>query len=194
MPKVHIATSREVGERCIKWANSNLTEEISLVPIEECDVFISVMYDKLIPQEFIATHRCYNIHPGYLPDYRGSGAFSWAIINGESTTGVTLHIIDKDIDHGPIIDRRVFPILETDTAWSLFAQAEVAIYDLFTQWFEKLSLGIIPNIQPNIGGHVYLRKDLDKAKDLTRFVRAFTFPGKESCYYFDSQGVRHDLQ
>jgi len=187
MRKIHIATSREIGRRCQDCVSD-------MASMEDCDIFISILYDKLLTPEFIASKKaCYNFHPGYLPDYRGSGAYSWVIINGESTAGVTLHLIDKDIDHGPILDRRVFPVKDTDTAETLFHQAENIIYDMFKEWLPKLISGQ-HDLQPNIGGHVYLRKDLDKAKDLTRFVRAFTFEGKDNAYYYNSKGEKIELK
>lgn len=191
MPKIHIATSREIGQKCIEWVES---QGVKLVGMEECDIFISILYDKLVTEEFIKSKQaCYNFHPGYLPDYRGAGAYSWVIINGESSTGVTLHMIDKDIDHGVILDRKVFPIREDDTAESLFHQAEKVIFEMFKGWWTRRNNGEAENIQPNIGGHIYLRKDLEKAKDLTRFVRAFTFGGKEDAYYYNYKGEKRYL-
>lgn len=191
MPKIHIATSRDIGRRCIDYA-TNFTE---LVSMEECDIFISVLYDKLIPTEFIRSKQiCYNFHPGYLPDYRGSGAYSWVIINGESTAGVTLHLIDKDIDHGPILDRQVFPVRESDTAETLFHQAETLIFSMFQKWLPAMLQGLADGLQPNLGGHVYLRKDLEKVKDLTKYVRAFTFEGKENAYYYNDKGEKIHLK
>ena len=94
MYKVHIATSRpeEIGNRCRTYASHNLPNGFELTDVPaECDVFISVLYDTLITEEFIAARRAYNFHPGILPDFRGAGAFSWALLNKEKETGITLH-------------------------------------------------------------------------------------------------------
>ena len=91
--------------------------------MDECEVFISVLYDKILPASFLEGRRCYNFHPGILPQYRGAGAFSWAILNGEKETGITLHEIDGDIDHGPIINISRFPVLPYDTASKLYEVA-----------------------------------------------------------------------
>lgn len=56
-----------------------------------------------------------NIHGALLPEYRGCNPTEWAIINGESTTGVTMHEISIGIDEGRIIDRALTPILIEDT-------------------------------------------------------------------------------
>lgn len=187
--KIHLATSRAIGEKCKAWAKE---QGYKLVGIDECDVFISVMYDKIIPEEFIKEHRCYNFHPGVLPWYRGAGAYSWAIINGEFETGVTLHRIDKDIDHGEVISIHRFPITKEDTAEMLFRKAENEIFLMFMVFLPVLVSGEVISMQQE-EGRIYYRKDLDKAKDLTRYVRAFTFEGKDNCYYYNSRGEKIEL-
>lgn len=182
---LHIATSRPIGEKCKEWAYS---QGYTLTGIDECEVFISVMYDTIIKEEYIKKHRCYNFHPGVLPEYRGAGAYSWVLLNEEEETGVTLHEIDKDIDHGDIIEIAKFPIEPNDTAGDLFAKAEDVMFSMFKDWLPKLLDNDYETFK--VGkGKIYYRKDLEKAKDITRIKKAFTFPGKESAYYWDS-GVK----
>lgn len=177
--KLYLATSRQIGEDCKRIAKG-LGLELSTM--EDCDVFVSVLYDQIIPEEYIKTRPCFNFHPGILPWYRGSGAYSWSIINGEFETGVTLHKIDKDIDHGDVIAIERFPIGPLDTAEDLFHKAEIVILQMFIKWIKDLMNGRF-STTPQQEGHIYYKKDLEKAKDLSRFVRAFTFKGKESAYY-----------
>ena len=177
---LHIATSRDIGRRCIEWAE----EEIELVSMDKCDVFVSVLYDKIIAEDFIQKRKCFNFHPGILPWYRGAGAYSWAIINGELETGVTLHEIDKSIDTGPVIEIRRFPISKLDTAESLFRKSESTIYEMFLEWLPKLLTGAYKTFEQE-AGRTYYRKDLEKARDLTRFIRAFTFKDKPRAYYIN---------
>lgn len=186
--KLYLATSRPIGEQCKKIAQGMGYE---LTDMESCDVFISVLYDKLIPEDYIKSRPCFNFHPGILPWYRGSGAYSWAIINGEFETGVTLHEIDKDIDHGDVIDIQRFAIQPTDTAQILFSKAEITILQMFKRWLDHLVKKEYKPIQQE-SGRIYYRKDLEKAKDLTRFVRAFTFEGKERAFYIN-QGTKNYL-
>jgi len=51
-----------------------------------------------------------NLHCGYLPDYKGSPPAFWEIYEGETTVGVSVHFVTADLDGGPIIDRRRFPL------------------------------------------------------------------------------------
>lgn len=183
--KVHVATSRKIGEVCRGYVDN--------ASMDECDIFVSVLYDKIIPEEYIKSRPCFNFHPGILPQYRGSGAYSWAIINKEFETGVTLHKIDKDIDHGDIIEIRRFPIEPHDTAGTLFRKAENTILEMFKEWLPKLISGEYTLYEPPRVEKIYYRKDLEKAKDLTHYIKAFTFEGKEEAYWIDSKGKKHYL-
>ena len=53
----------------------------------------------------------FNVHAALLPQYRGAAPINWAVINGETQTGVTTFFLDKDIDTGRIIDKKIFDIL-----------------------------------------------------------------------------------
>lgn len=61
----------------------------------------------------------FNLHASLLPNYRGAAPINWAIINGETQTGVTTFFIDEKIDTGAIILQEKLPIEEADTAGSL---------------------------------------------------------------------------
>ncbi|MDR1763242.1 MAG: methionyl-tRNA formyltransferase [Dysgonamonadaceae bacterium] len=58
----------------------------------------------------------FNLHASLLPQYRGAAPINWAIINGETETGVTTFFLDHEIDTGKIIFQEKTPISETDTA------------------------------------------------------------------------------
>lgn len=58
----------------------------------------------------------FNLHAALLPQYRGAAPINWAVINGETQTGITTFFLDHDIDTGNIIRRVPIPILDTDNA------------------------------------------------------------------------------
>lgn len=62
----------------------------------------------------------FNLHAALLPQYRGAAPINWAIINGETKTGVTTFLLDKDIDTGRIIMQREIPILPEDNIGTLY--------------------------------------------------------------------------
>lgn len=69
------------------------------------DFFLVASYGKIIPQEIldIPTHGTLNIHPSLLPKYRGASPLETSILNGDEKTGVTIMLVDAQMDHGPII-------------------------------------------------------------------------------------------
>lgn len=189
--KVYVTTSRPIGEVCKKWAKRNMPKGFEYTDeMNHCDIFVSVLYDKILPIEYLKNLKgAYNFHPGVLPEYRGAATFSWAIINGEETTGVTLHEIDEGIDTGPILAIRYFPVGKT--AEETFKRFEDEVFKMFKNLWPHLLKGAISSQeQDEKRGRTYYRKDLEKVKDLTRFVRALTFKGKESAYYYNSKGEK----
>lgn len=56
----------------------------------------------------------FNLHAALLPQYRGAAPINWAIINGDTETGITTFFLDHDIDTGSVIQRVPVPILDTD--------------------------------------------------------------------------------
>ena len=193
MKKVHVATSREIGEECREWAKKNLPEGFTYSnDKEDCDIFISVLYDKLIPPPFIRSKECFNFHPGVLPQYRGAGAYSWVLINEDDKTGITLHLIDDGIDSGDIIEIRAFSVNKhKDTADTLYEKGEKLMFEMFRSWFHNLLVGdyeAVPQDESRAG--IYYRKDLNKIKNLTKYIRALTFKDKESAYFIDDKGLK----
>jgi methionyl-tRNA formyltransferase len=65
---------------------------------------------------------CVNVHGSLLPKYRGAAPIQWAIINGETETGITTMLMDPGMDTGPMLLRETVPILPTDTAGDLAAR------------------------------------------------------------------------
>lgn len=71
----------------------------------DCDVFVVIAYGKIIPDEIlnIPKHKSLNIHGSLLPKLRGSCPIETAILNDEKVTGATIILMDKEMDHGPIV-------------------------------------------------------------------------------------------
>ncbi len=82
------------------------------------DVAVVVAYGRILPEEFLRAPRrgCINVHFSLLPLYRGAAPANWAIVNGETMTGVTTMFIEPELDTGPILLQRKTEIGETETA------------------------------------------------------------------------------
>ena len=195
MKKVFIATSRKVGLKCLSWAKLHTPIGFEITnDIAKADIIISVMYDRILKPNVVNSKLCYNFHPGILPDYKGVGIFTWVIINEEAETGVTLHLMNEGIDKGDIIQIRKFAIDQLDTAHSLFLKAEGVIFEMFRDWyFDLLQENYIATPQEANVGKTYYRRDLKKMKNLTKFVKAFSFPNKEPAFFYDEKAEKVSL-
>lgn len=85
------------------------------------DLGIIVAYGRILPRSIfsIPKHGCVNIHFSLLPKYRGAAPMQWALINGETTTGVTSFWLEEGLDSGPIADQSSIPVHPTDDIVSL---------------------------------------------------------------------------
>ncbi|MBI3332505.1 MAG: methionyl-tRNA formyltransferase [Candidatus Omnitrophica bacterium] len=85
------------------------------------DLAAVVAYGRLLPMELLRLfpHGAVNLHAYLLPRYRGAAPIQWALIRGESQTGVTIFQMDEKLDHGPVLIQEAVPIAEEDTAVSL---------------------------------------------------------------------------
>lgn len=88
------------------------------------DVIIVAAFGQLLPQTVLDIPPCgtINLHPSLLPKYRGAAPIQWALINGETQTGVTLMLLDAGEDTGDIISTASIPIQDKDTALTLTDQ------------------------------------------------------------------------
>jgi phosphoribosylglycinamide formyltransferase-1 len=67
-------------------------------------------------------HRILNIHPALLPAFPGSHAIRDTLRWGAKVTGVTVHLVDEKVDHGPILLQAPVPVRDDDTQASLLAR------------------------------------------------------------------------
>ncbi len=88
----------------------------------EPDIIITCAYGQIIPKEIIdyPKYKCINVHASLLPKHRGGAPIHRAIIEGDTESGVTIMHMDYGMDNGDIITQESIPILDVDTAESLF--------------------------------------------------------------------------
>ncbi|WP_298778889.1 methionyl-tRNA formyltransferase [uncultured Polaribacter sp.] len=93
----------------------------------------------------------FNLHASLLPEYRGAAPIHWAIINGETKTGVTTFFIDDKIDTGEIILQQEIDILKNETVGSLHDKLMFLGADLVSKTVDLVSLGnITTSKQPEL--------------------------------------------
>ena len=89
----------------------------------------------------IAQHGCINVHGSLLPKYRGAAPIQWAVINGETVTGVTTMLTDIGLDTGAMLERVETPIGPNETAGELFDRLAVLGAKLLVETIEKIQKG-----------------------------------------------------
>ena len=92
----------------VKMKDPAFVEELASY---EADLQVVVAF-RMLPEVVWAMPKygTFNVHAALLPKYRGAAPINWAVINGETETGVTTFFLDHDIDTGRIIDRKTFTI------------------------------------------------------------------------------------
>lgn len=86
------------------------------------DLFVTASYGQIIKQNIldIPKYCTVNVHASLLPKYRGSAPIQWAIMNGETKTGITIMQTELGLDTGDIFLKREIDILPEDTSSSVF--------------------------------------------------------------------------
>ena len=88
------------------------------------DVIVVAAFGQVLPQSVldIPVYGCINIHPSLLPKFRGASPVAAAILAGSEFTGVSLMLMDRGLDTGPVLARAQIPVSAQDTMASLAAK------------------------------------------------------------------------
>jgi methionyl-tRNA formyltransferase len=132
------------------------------------DFLFSIQYRSLIKEPILAipARGCFNLHFGMLPRYGGCYPVAWAILNGESSAGVTLHHMTPRFDDGDIVAQRSVAVSENTTARQLFDALSHTGAQLFAESYDHLLAGSLPAIPQDLSAQLYYSKDsIDFEKD-----------------------------
>ena len=161
------------------------------------DIILSVNYLFLIERSlFSKAELAVNIHGSLLPKYRGRTPHVWAIINNESKTGITAHLIDDGCDTGDIVKQKEVIINNNDTGADIlekFNQHYVPLVDEILTDFERGSIMLLP--QNNKNATFFGKRTPDDGKinwgwqkeRIRNWVRAQAYPYPGAFTY--SEGV-----
>ncbi|WP_027713631.1 bifunctional UDP-4-amino-4-deoxy-L-arabinose formyltransferase/UDP-glucuronic acid oxidase ArnA [Dickeya chrysanthemi] len=151
------------------------------------DVIFSFYYRHLLSDAILqsATHGAYNLHGSLLPRYRGRAPLNWALVNGETETGVTLHRMVTRADAGNIVAQQRVAIDESDTALSLHRKLRDVAEQLLKDALPAIAAGKANDIPQDESQATYVgrrtpedgRVEWQKpARTLYNLVRAVTEP------------------
>lgn len=162
------------------------------------DFFIVCGWYHMLPKTWLDLVPAYGLHASLLPDYSGGAPLVWAIINGETETGISFFKFAAGVDNGPIVGQARTPIYYEDTIATLYARIEDLGIDLVNHYIPDLVGGsaklctqdeskrrIMPQRSPEDG---LIDWSWD-AKQIYNFVRAQTSPYPGAFFIFEGEKV-----
>ena len=123
---------------CIEAKNINAPDMAAKIAACEADLLVVIAFGQKISQDVIALqrHRAVNVHASLLPKYRGAAPIHWAIMNGETETGVSIITLADEMDAGEVLAQGATAVEPEDT---------------FESMHEKLSQLSVPVLMETIG-------------------------------------------
>lgn len=111
----------------------------------EAEAVVLAGFMRVLSGELVGAFRdrILNIHPSLLPAFPGANAVDQALDHGVKVTGVTVHFVDEEVDHGPIVAQRAVPVLPEDDRDRLHARIQVEEHDLYPRVVRALARGEI---------------------------------------------------
>lgn len=179
------------------------------------DVIFSFYYRNMLSDDVLslAPQGGFNLHGSLLPRYRGRAPVNWALLNGETETGVTLHKMVKRPDAGDIVGQLAVPISADDIALTLHGKVRDAAKVLLTDVLPKIKQGhvaLTPQDESQASyfgrrtaadGEIHWHKSATEINNLIRAVTepypgAFTYLGQRKMTIWRSRPLEsnHDKQ
>ena len=161
------------------------------------DLIAVTAFGRILPPAILTLppKGCINVHGSLLPKYRGAGPIQWAIINGETETGITTMLMDEGMDTGAMLLQEAIPINTDDTAGSLSPRLAELGGRLLAQTIARLKAGsLMPRVQDHSQATMapLLKKEdglidwilpaaaiANRIRGLTPWPGAYTFLGED---------------
>lgn len=149
------------------------------------DAFLVAGWYHMIPKNWRELAPAYGLHASLLPDYSGGAPLVWAMINGETKTGITLFQMDDGVDSGPIVSQAEVSIRNDDTIASIYSRIEDHGLELLRQALPAMANGTLSLYQQDESKRrTFLQRSPDdglinwgqNARLIDCFIRAQTRP------------------
>ena len=130
----------------------------------EPDILVVVAYGRILPDDILAAARygAINVHGSLLPKYRGAAPIQWAVLNGDTETGITTMHLASEMDSGDMIYAVRTPIGEYETAGELFDRLKDMGAELLVKTLRDIEAGTAPRIPQDHSQATYVTM-LDKS-------------------------------
>lgn len=115
------------------------------------DLSVVIAYGKILPREILYApkYNSINIHASLLPAYRGAGPIQWAVLNGETKTGVTSMLMDEGIDTGDMLLKEETEIGINMTSGELHDKLSLIGAEVMSKTISKLKSGELEPVKQN---------------------------------------------
>ncbi len=117
---------------------------IDVLRARDVDLVALAGFMRILGPEAIRSYpnRILNTHPALLPSFRGAHAVEDALAAGVKVTGVTVHVVDAEVDHGPIVAQAAIDVLDDDDPDSLHERIKVVEHRLFPEVLADWARGL----------------------------------------------------
>ncbi len=193
-PFSEIAAFRDYISSDILVLDLKKEEKVDYI-IQNYDLVLSIHCKQFFPEKLVNNVKCINIHPGYNPINRGWYPQVFSIYY-DLPIGATIHEIDNELDHGPVIDREFVEKKIYDTSGALYDKILDKEIELFAKNAENILNNTYTTFSPENEGHVFLKKDfndlckIDLEEETTagKFIdklRALSHKDFKNAYFID---------
>jgi methionyl-tRNA formyltransferase len=169
------ALCKKHGIEAITPDDANTPEILERLRALEPDFIFSFYYRNMLKPAVLDTakHGALNMHGSLLPKYRGRVPINWAVINGETETGATLHYMTAKPDAGDIVGQQAVTIGPDETAAEVFRKVTAAAAAVLDCHLPALVAGTAPRIKQDlaVGGYFGGRKPADGRIDWSTATR-----------------------
>ncbi|MHB8693422.1 MAG: methionyl-tRNA formyltransferase [Solirubrobacteraceae bacterium] len=130
--------AREIG--CPYFSGGDASWHLEEIRQASAEVAISVNWPNVLAAEVLDAfpRGILNAHAGDLPRYRGNAAPNWAILEGEEAVALSIHQMSPELDAGPVLAHRVFPLTEKTYITDVYAFLEATLPQLFADVLDEL--------------------------------------------------------
>ncbi|MCI2417432.1 methionyl-tRNA formyltransferase [Saccharopolyspora sp. K220] len=165
------------------------------------DLIVANNWRTWIPPEIftLPRHGTLNVHDSLLPAYAGFSPLIWALINGEKEVGVTAHMMNDELDAGPIVLQRAVEVGPRDTATDLFHKTVDLINPLVTEAVALIASGRTDwTPQDRTKASFFHKRSMEDsridwtwpAEDIDRLVRAQSDPYPNAFTFHKGERIR----
>lgn len=175
-------------------------EDFKILKSIQPHLMIVMGWRTIVPKEILSLPKRGTVaaHESLLPKGRGFAPINWSVLNGDKKTGVTLFYLEEGVDEGDIVDQKIIPINNKDTAWDIYLKAKIISVELLMKHIKALKKGTASRRKQNkkLATYYPARVPEDgkinwswETKKIYNLIRALSDPYPGACTYYKDQKI-----